>query len=83
MVNRKFTVEDFLEVLGNVAKSQMQPLQRLELRSYPGRKGSDGHVSNIAKEMLHTDFLRFFGLDYGWGMDEGSRGRSAILSIRS
>lgn len=79
MVHGKFAVEHFLEVLADVAQSQVQALQRLELRSYSGGKSSDGDIPDVPKKMFHTNFLCFFGLDYGRGVDKGPGRCCAIL----
>lgn len=76
-------VEDFLEILADIAESEVQTLQGLQLGGYTGGEGSDGDVADIAEEMLDADFLCFFCFDGGGGVDEGAGCCCAVLlSIR-
>lgn len=79
MVDGELVVEDFLEVLADVAQAQVQALQGLELGCDAGGESADGDVADVAEEVLDADFLRFLGLDGGRGVDEGAGRCCAIL----
>lgn len=79
MVYGEFAVEDFLEVLPDVAQAEMQALQGLELRGYACGEGADCDVADVAEEVLDADFFGFFGFDYGGGVDEGFGCCGAVL----
>lgn len=82
MVNGKLAVQNFLEIVANVAEPEVQALEGLELRGDTCRECADGDVANVSEEVLDADLFRFFGFDCGGGMDEGFGGGSAILVAR-
>ena len=79
MVDGELAVQNLLEVLADVTQTQMQALQRLQLRGYPGGKGAHCNVTDVSKKVLDADFLGFLRLDGRWGVDKGLGSSRAVL----
>jgi hypothetical protein len=80
VVDGQIAVEHFLQVAADVLEAQVQALQRLELRRYARGEGAGGDVADVAEEVLDADFFCFFCFDCAGRVDEGARGRCAVLS---
>ena len=79
MVDRKLSVQHFLEVGLNVSQAQVKALERLKLGCDTCRESADCDVADVAEEVLDADFFCFFGFDDGGGVDEGfGRGGSVL-----
>jgi hypothetical protein len=48
VVDGELAVEDLLEIGTDVAEAEVKTLEGLELICHPGRKGADGHVTDIS-----------------------------------
>jgi hypothetical protein len=57
----------------------MQSLKGLELRGDTCRESANGHVADVAEEMLNADFFGLFGLYYGRSVYKSLGGGSAVL----
>jgi hypothetical protein len=79
VVDRKIPVEDLLQVLRNIAETEVQALQRLQLGGYACGERADSNVTDVAEEVFDADFFGFFSLDLGGCMYEGLIGGSAVL----
>ena len=79
VVDGQLAVEDLLEVCLDVAEAEVQALQGLELVGDAGREGADGHVADVAQQVLDADLLGLLGLDDGWCVDKSLGGGGAVL----
>jgi hypothetical protein len=49
VVDGKVAVEHFLEVLADIAETEVQALERLELRGYASGEGANSDVANVTE----------------------------------
>jgi hypothetical protein len=73
---------NFLEVTADVCEAGVKALERLELSVDAGAERADGNVTDVAEEVLDTNFFGLFGFDYGGGVYEGFCCCGTILNIR-
>jgi hypothetical protein len=64
VVDRQLVIKDLLEILADITQAQVQTLQRLKLRCYACRKGSNSNVPDVSKQVFNADFLSLLGLDH-------------------
>lgn len=64
MVNGQIAINYFLQVLADVAETEVQALKGLELRGYACGESADRYVADVAEEMLDADFLGLFRFYY-------------------
>lgn len=71
VVDRELAVEHLLQIGLDVAQTEVQALQRLELVGDAGGKRADRYVTDVTQQVLDADFFRLLGLDDRRCVDEG------------
>ena len=79
MVHWQVFVKHLLQVLPDVAQSQVQALQRLQLRGYTCGECTDCDVTDITEKVLDANLLCFFSFDDRGCVYECLGGCCAIL----